>query len=307
MVYLLVLLKYLLFSIVLQIILFQSITNCKTIVDKSDNALEEPHYIKNKCIIKDVTQPIQSILCAIETKLWNISSKSTAMLNAGCLLGNNRCNNIMYIPKQHEVLPSPAPPDALNKDYQKLAMIAEKSVPKIWWRDGFANDMLLLTHNASELPRRQFNLRQLSNKKLRNIYQCVTRQIFIRKSFDFKILPNISKCNAMNERVVMNFYELWNKERELLGSSFIYNNYSHDKFDIWFPNTIKKGNDNEVNSTTTNTLLVSAIEVLHYFYMNYGGIWTGCFRLDKEPDCRGAIAGIYIVIYIYNAIIYIYV
>lgn len=39
-------------------------------------------------------------------------------------------------------------------------------------------------------------------------------------------------------------------------------------------------------------LLVAAMEALHYFYDRpYGGIWTGCFRLEQEPDCRGAIAG----------------
>lgn len=44
-------------------------------------------------------------------------------------------------------------------------------------------------------------------------------------------------------------------------------------------------------------LLVAAMEALHYFYDHpYGGIWTGCFRLEHEPDCRGAIAGEMVVI-----------
>jgi hypothetical protein len=32
------------------------------------------------------------------------------------------------------------------------------------------------------------------------------------------------------------------------------------------------------------------MEVLEYFFMSYGGIWTGCFRLEDNSDCRGALA-----------------
>jgi hypothetical protein len=52
-------------------------------------------------------------------------------------------------------------------------------------RKGFASDHLLLSHDDSELPRVQFSSRKIRNKKLKNIYQCVTRHPFIRKSYDF--------------------------------------------------------------------------------------------------------------------------
>ena len=38
-------------------------------------------------------------------------------------------------------------------------------------------------------------------------------------------------------------------------------------------------------------LLVSALQVLDHFYTNYGGVWTGCFKFDMSPSCRGALAG----------------
>ena len=39
-----------------------------------------------------------------------------------------------------------------QKAYKKLAEKAEELVPKTWWRDGFANDLLLLSHNDKEGP-----------------------------------------------------------------------------------------------------------------------------------------------------------
>jgi hypothetical protein len=137
----------------------------------------------------------------------------------------------MYVPTEVEVRPSPPPPDALNKDYQRLATIAETIVPKIWWRDGFDHDKLLLSHNDSELPRKLFNIRQLSNKKLRNIYQCVTRQVFIRVSLDFNSSPpplRKSKCDAMTEPVIMKFFELWNLHKDSLGDLLVARNLPTD-------------------------------------------------------------------------------
>lgn len=160
-------------------------------------------------------------------------------------------------------------------------MIAEKVVPQTWWRDGFDNDMLLLSHNDSELPRKQLNIRQLSNKKLRNMYQCITRQVFIRVSLNLAETGAVaasgaatinSKCNSMADPVVMKFFEQWKTHKTTLGGTIV------DR--VWFP-----------EGTAGNDLLVSATEVLQHFYDNYGGIWTGCFRLEKSPDCRGALAG----------------
>jgi len=164
-----------------------------------------------------VLTPIHLILCAVDTKVWSIAKNCSTLLNAGCLLGGNRCEGVMHVPTEVEVHPSPPPPDALNKDYQRLAIIAEAIVPKIWWRDGFDHDKLLLSHNDSELPRKLFNIRQLSNKKLRNIYQCVSRQQFIRVSLDFNSAPRKSKCDAMKETVIRKFFELWSRHKDSLG------------------------------------------------------------------------------------------
>ena len=32
-------------------------------------------------------------------------------------------------------------------------------------------------------------------------------------------------------------------------------------------------------------------QVLDYFYSNYGGVWTGCFKFERSSACRGALAG----------------
>jgi hypothetical protein len=34
----------------------------------------------------------------------------------------------------------------------------------------------------------------------------------------------------------------------------------------------------------------AALAVLDLFYTDYGGIWTGCFKFDRFPKCRGALA-----------------
>jgi hypothetical protein len=76
----------------------------------------------------------------------------------------------------------------------------------------------------------------------------------------------------MQEAVVTKFAKLWHEHRETFGG------VQSEKG--WFPN----GGD-------SNNLLLAALEVLQHYYDNYGGIWTGCFRLEKSPECRGALAG----------------
>ena len=234
----------------------------------------------SSCSFDTISEPIQSILCSVESGAWNISHTSVAMTGAGCLLGSKRCSGVMRVPTETEVPKSPPPPDALNKDYQRLAEVAEKVVPPTWWRAGFDSDLLLLSHNDTELPRKQFNVRQLSNKKLRNMYQCVTRQVFIRVSLSLaetgSSVAVASKCPAMADPSVAKFLALWKTHRALLGGSIAGSK-------VWFPDT-----------TTGSDLLLSASEVLQHFYDNYGGIWTGCFKLEKSPDCRGALAGNFI-------------
>lgn len=227
------------------------------------------------CTLDTVSEPVQAIVCSVESGVWSISHTSSAMTSAGCLLGGKRCDSVMHVPTEQEVPRSPPPPDALNKDYQRLAMIAEKVVPQTWWRDGFDNDLLLLSHNDSELPRKQLNVRQLSGKKLRNMYQCVVRQVFIRVSLNLAEASSVgsaTKCPAMANPAVDKFFKLWTTHKTMLGGAIANK--------VWFP-------DGDVG----NTLLLSATEVLQHFYDNYGGIWTGCFKLEKSPDCRGALAG----------------
>ena len=54
-----------------------------------------------------------------------------------------------------------------------------------YFRQGFASDLLLLSHNDTELPKKQFSSAKIRNKRLKNMFQCVIRQQFIRKSYDF--------------------------------------------------------------------------------------------------------------------------
>ena len=235
---------------------------------------------EDDCAFEDITPAIAAILCAVERKAWIISKSSSAVKNAGCLLGGDRCKAKRHVPTESEVEPSPPPPAAKNKQYQALAMAAEKVVPKTWWREAFADKQFLLSSNDKDLPRKQFDASRLRNKKLKNILQCTTRQQFIRKSFPFsKPQDDASKCTAMSEPVVKAFYELWQNgdTNVMFGGELIPRGKGH----TWAP---KKEGDGK--------LLVAAMEVLDYFYTNYGGIWTGCFKMDTSAPCRGALAGI---------------
>jgi hypothetical protein len=243
---------------------------------------------------KDLSPAISSILCAVESKRWKILSSSTAIVNAGCLLGNNRCDKIMHVPTEEEVIPSEVLPSSKNKQYQSLSLKAEELVPKTWWRGGFSNDLLLLTKRESDSPRQLFNSKTMRNKKLKQIFQCVTRQQFIRKSYDFNNEHDNddSKCNAMEEHVVKSFYSLWKENKDTLGGEFK-TTPSLNRIGLMKGTTrMWQTKDND-----DGKLLVAAIEVLDHFYEKYGGIWTGCFKLIKSANCRGALAGI---IYIYK-------
>ena len=45
----------------------------------------------NDCYYSDdVSQAIRVILCSVETKVWQVSLSSPAVVNSGCLLGANR-------------------------------------------------------------------------------------------------------------------------------------------------------------------------------------------------------------------------
>lgn len=237
--------------------------------------------LEDTCAFEDISPAIAAILCAVERKAWTISSTSAAVKNAGCLLGGDRCKAKRHVPTEAEVEPSPPPPAAKNKQYQALAMTAEKVVPKTWFREAFADKQFLLATSDRDLPRKQFDASRLRNKKLKNILQCTTRQQFIRKAFAFsESQEDAAKCTAMNEPVVKAFFNLWNAgdTQENFGGELV----PRGKGYIWTP---KKEGDGK--------LLVSAMEVLDHFYEGYGGIWTGCFKMEYSAPCRGALAGMH--------------
>jgi hypothetical protein len=234
------------------------------------------------CRFYDISQPIASILCAVEKEIWTIPTDTIKFKNMDCLIGKGRCNEVMKVPKESEVPTSPPPPNAKNPQYQELALKAEAVVPKTWWRAGFADDKLLLSKSNDDLPKKLFDIGTISNKKLKNIYQCVTRQHFMRKSYDFENNPHQDStevtCTAMDNHVVKDFFQLWQQYKGTLDGSFT---PSQDKsFQIWTPNLSENGK-----------FVMKATEVLEHFFTNYGGIWTGCFAYEKFPECRGALAG----------------
>ena len=142
-------------------------------------------------------------------------------------------------------------------------MTAENIVPKIWWRDGFANDLLLLSHNDSELPRKMLTTGQLRNKRLKNMYQCVSRQVFIRESFDLQEgLSDIAeqdegeirigqkgkskkskRCKLASEPAVKRFYVMWSLDNDrMLGGEWRTSTGSQSSY--WWP----KKNDLEIRT-----------------------------------------------------------
>lgn len=247
-----------------------------------------------------VSEVVSAILCAVENRQWFIPNNSFALANAGCLLGKKRCDSVLQVPTEKDISVSGPPPSAKNQRYQELATAAEQVVPQTWWRKGYADPKLLLTPTNGDFPRRLFDSKGMSNKKLRNFYECVTRQQFIRKSFDFNTnsARNISStilssrsagasatCVAMTEPLVQRFFQLWQQSKLLLDGKFT----SASPNKQWLP-----------DPSSTGQLLVSAHEVLEYFYAQHGGIWTGCFALEKSADCRGALAAASLVIAVHQ-------
>ena len=297
----------------------------------------------------DASDALLAIMCSVETGSWSISKNSIAFKAAGCLIGSHwdgrdRCDAPITPPKPTAVPASPPPRDSLSKAYKDLAEKAEKLVPKTWWRDGFANDNLLLSHNDKEGPARQFDIKvKLRNKKLRNLNQCATRQVFIRKSFSFReiITPsdetevgehaeNAAKfedhsntrrtrrqlrgkkesqiCTAFKEPVVQTFYKLWQADNGMMGGGWRARgqvegdaakgtNQGHGDGDGGDGKERRRRRRRDPNAwewvpreQNEGELRVAALETLEYFFMNYGGIWTGCFRMIDNSDCRGALA-----------------
>lgn len=236
----------------------------------------------NACDYQDLTPFMKNILCAVESKHMVFPSELSDYKYLGCLLDDkahhggrrswSRCSFVRHIPTEQEVPVSPPPPEAKMKEYQRLAMIAESLVPKIWWREGYADNQLLLSHNVSELPKRLLNLNQHRSKKLKNIVACVTRQTFIRESLEFVDYDSNSRCS--NSNVVKNFFDQYTKHK------------------ITFDNI---NNVNELKAWLENNgnFVMTAFEAFDYYTLNFGGIWKGCFGLQEDSYCRGGLAGTY--------------
>lgn len=247
-----------------------------------------------QCDFPDLSPPIRAILCAVEKGVWKVPADAPALKNVGCLIGKGRCDAVMDVPKEHEVPASPPPPDARNPTYQALALTAEKAVPKTWWRDGFADPQLLLSKSDADLPRKLFDTRPLSNKKLKNMFQCVSRQQFMRKALDFPAASasasaranqssSSSACVAMGTPVVAEFLRRWATQADTLDGELTY--LEGASTTVWLP----KGTDG-------GALFMSASEVLEHFLGAHGGVWTGCFALIDHVPCRGALAAAALVI-----------
>ena len=236
--------------------------------------------------IGDLTPAVASLFCAVEMGSLFINPQAEALQKTGCLLGlPERCRTERYVPSESDVPPSPSPPNSTIKEYQVLATVAESYIEQTWWRRGFASDHFLLSHNDSELPRPQFVVRKTRHKKLKNIYQCVTRQQFIRKSYDFNTELDPAgfdkeeakfNCTAQEHPDVIAFYKLWTDDKEkTMGGKLVH----PDKLEMgWKP------------VSSDHRIREGALKVLWVFYEGYGGIWTGCFKFDRFPNCRGALA-----------------
>jgi hypothetical protein len=250
--------------------------------------------LEKDCGFSSLSPAIHSILCAVESEDWTFPKELSTFQYLGCLIDDNhpkrwnRCIAPLNIPTPNETPKSPPPPAAKMIEYQKLAMIAENLVPKTWWREGYASPALLLSHNATQLPKRLLNTGLIRNKKLKNIVLCVTRQVFIRDSYSFSVSSEGSKCSSA--KPVSSFFAAWQRDKQSLAGSFKQSN-GHD---IWQPSSADNGN-----------LLVLAIEAFDYFVSNYGGIWKGCFGLKEDGYCRGGLAAASMVIsanYIYDIV-----
>lgn len=257
------------------------------------------NYDTSYCNFVDLSNIMKAILCSVESKVLSIPKESFKYEYVGCLLDNfpkskgNRCNSIQKIPIEADIKASDKinPPAAKNKHYQNLAMTAEKYVPWEWWREAFAHDGLLLSHNDSELPKKLLDGTQFRNKKLKNILTCATRQPFIRKSFDFYEEEGTAQSKCKDEKTIQIFYEKWIENRESLHGSFTKDSHG---FDSWKP-----------LDSFHDKLLLPAFDALDYYFKVFGGIWTGCFGLQKDSFCRQGLAAASFVValnYLYDIV-----
>ena len=241
--------------------------------------------VANPCLISpDVSYPIALLLCNIELgniKIWHNSTiiKKYSENNI-CLIGKAaRCSteSPMKAPVEGELGVSEIPPESKNKFYQKLALEAESIIPESWWRKSFSNPKLLLSNDPkTDLPKIIFDSTIKNNRKFKQLVQCVSRQQFIRSPYTTPlVLPSESPCSIKDNESIKIFYEEWMK--------YV------DTFDKQFDLLQYVPKDKSI-------LVKSANNVLDYFYSNYGGIWTGCFKMKESIDCRLSLASASLVV-----------
>lgn len=223
--------------------------------------------VLHACSQPGLSEPIQHISCAVQSGIWKIAFSSLFTKSAGCLLGGKkRCQSVSIVPTADEILPSRLPPDSPDPKYHRLVTIAEKAVPTTWWLKGFDNDRFMFTRDESELPRKQLNLHQPQNVKLRNLYHCVTRESFIRTSFLGNATTEDTECSSKDPNL-SEFFALWKIHHATLG-----------------------GTDPESKSS----LLLSATEALQGFLDRFGEDKDRCMAIQQNINCRGALAGTFL-------------
>jgi hypothetical protein len=240
--------------------------------------------------------------------------------------------------------------------YQQFAEKAEEAVPRTWWREAFSHDALFLSGRDTQ-PLVQLKERPMRYKKLRNLYQCATRQVFIRQAFNvsggatglYRHAQHVmdsgtgtkganknrgaGRCPAFQNTAVSAFAAKFmeGSTRELLGGTI---DAVHGR---WrgrssgpgsaaadgIPGDVDGDGEIDIMEASQMDLHRLSAEVLHHtpctmhhapctilFFLcvplitltlsmqvlNHflasptAGIWQGCFRIQKSPDCRAVLA-----------------
>lgn len=147
------------------------------------------------CLDTELSLPISAMLTAVEEKRWKLGISSG---DNTCLIGKTDCKIPLKPPLEKNSFPPEVLPVSKNAEYQKLALTAETIVPKTWWRAAFMSPELLLYKSPADGPKVFYDPKKsLAHKRLRNLYQCSTRQDFIRKPFPFAPAPAEGKCHLI--------------------------------------------------------------------------------------------------------------
>ena len=238
--------------------------NIDAVLPSRGNSVQPMKPVRHGCSPQEPLKPIQNIYCDVESGVWKVSLPEASNKTVGCLLGGqHRCQTVTAVPTADEILPSIPPPNSPDEKYHRLVTIAEKAVPTTWWRQGFDNDRFMFTRNTAELPRQQLFMHHPQNAKLHNMYNCATKESFIRMSFSGSTETDDAACSSVDPNLT-EFHALWKTHHTTLG-----------------------GSDPE----TKSALLQSATEVIQLFLDLFGKNTIGCTAIQEKINCRGALAG----------------